>query len=148
MVSLWGVIDVECAKHTTLHQFDRDPHATLRHYQPAVAVETDVGEQLDDGANNDGFRRLAFYIGVFGEPTNRAVSYVQMPPPDDDDQTGSTVDRTTPGEEKPEEVAMTAPVVNQNGKMAFILPAKYQLVSEAPPSLHLSLPLIPRHTPS
>ena len=98
MVSLWGVIDVECAKHTTLHQFDRDPHATLRHYQPAVAVETDVGEQLDDGANNDGFRRLAFYIGVFGEPTNRAVSYVQMPPPDDDDQTGSTVDRTTPGE--------------------------------------------------
>jgi hypothetical protein len=85
-----------------------------------VLVETpctDAGVNSKD--NSEAFRRLAKYIGVFGQAQNDGKSSIAMTAP---------VINTGKGEK----VAMTAPVVNAAGKMAFVLPSKYKTVEEAP----------------
>jgi len=68
-------------------------------------------------SSSEAFRRLAKYIGVFGTPENGGSSAIAM--------TAPVVNSGMP-------IAMTAPVTNADGKMAFILPARFQSVADAP----------------
>lgn len=116
MGSVFGKIDVECARFTVNRRLPDG--IEIRHYAPCVAVETACQSLVSSDGNNNAFRRLAKYIGVFGTPENEAAQTVAMTAP---------VMNT-----KPQTVAMTAPVMNSNGMMQFLLPAKYQTVAEAP----------------
>jgi hypothetical protein len=109
MGMIFGKIDVECAKHTILYppSFAQHNDYSLRKYAPHVlaSVPSDAAQE------NEMFRILARYIGVFGTPENTALS-------------------------TPETIAMTAPVLNTGGQqsmsMSFVLPNKYQKAQEAP----------------
>jgi hypothetical protein len=87
---------------------------SVRQYAPAVAAET-VG-----GQDNNSFRHLARYIGVFSAPENDARSPVAM---------------TTPVVSRPQAIAMTTPVVSSysdDSCMRFVLPSEYTRVEDAP----------------
>ena len=114
MGMVFGKIDVECARYTVQRQLAKGME--IRRYAPCVAVETPCTALSKD--NDGAFRRLAKYIGVFGTPQNSAAQAVAM--------TAPVVNHA------PQAVAMTAPVVNQSGMMAFLLPAIYQRVEDAP----------------
>lgn len=112
MGMMLGKIDVECAKFEVVKKIGS---MQIRRYAPCVAVETECDMA---NSNDPAFRRLAKYIGVFGKPENNGGQAIAM--------TAPVVNTSVP-------IAMTAPVTNSNGKMAFILPSKYQSVAEAPP---------------
>jgi hypothetical protein len=91
----------------------------LRRYEARVVAEY-VTEPSKDG-DSEGFRALARYIGVFGEPENRARQGNE----------GSKIAMTAPvltQQAASESVAMTAPVLTSGGAgvtMAFVLPSKF-----------------------
>mmetsp|Transcript_25374 Transcript_25374/g.55463 ORF Transcript_25374/g.55463 Transcript_25374/m.55463 type:complete len:229 (+) Transcript_25374:88-774(+) len=114
MGTVFGVISVEMQAYDALQQLSSQ--AQLRRYKPCVAVET-VCEQMHGDSSSEAFRRLAKYIGVFGTPENGGSSAIAM--------TAPVVNSGMP-------IAMTAPVTNADGKMAFILPARFQSVADAP----------------
>ena len=122
MGMIFGKIDVECAKHTILYppSFAQHNDYSLRKYAPHVlaSVPSDAAQE------NEMFRILARYIGVFGTPENTALS------------TPETIAMTAPVLSTPETIAMTAPVLNTGGQqsmsMSFVLPNKYQKAQEAP----------------
>lgn len=100
---------------------------SVRHYAPAVAAETG-GTGKDE---NNNFRCLAKYIGVFGKPENEAQAGVAMTVPVVSEQIAMTTPAVTT-----EAIAMTTPVVCEPGErgspMRFVLPSKYRKASEAP----------------
>ena len=136
MGMIFGKIDVECAKHTILYppSFAQHNDYSLRKYAPHVlaSVPSDAAQE------NEMFRILARYIGVFGTPENTALSTpktIAMTAPVL--STPETIAMTAPVLSTPETIAMTAPVLNTGGgqqsmSMSFVLPNKYQKAQEAP----------------
>lgn len=130
----------------------------IRKYPPAVAVQTipSSTEASQKQQDNDMFRRLAKYIGVFGSPENSVES------------TGSQqVDMTAPVITASQPVAMTAPVLTQpiamtapvltnsnnspeqkqQRSMAFILPSSFTIETAPRPTNPLvTLRQIPART--
>ena len=85
----------------------------LREYGKRIAIET-------RNRGDSGFMKLAGYIGVFGPPDNQGRIAMKM---------------TTPvvragGEGT--KIAMTTPVVRDEGMMQFILPAEYDSLQKVP----------------
>lgn len=136
MGSAFGKIGVEVPKHEVLATKD---FYEVRKYPPAVAAETPCGllsDPLKKSDNGDAFRRLAAYIGVFGNPKNAAQGA----------GAGEAIAMTAPvvtqAEQQPssEAIAMTAPVVTcpepaASGVrvMQFLLPAKYTIETAPKP---------------
>merc|ERR1712194_120546 len=88
-ITMFGAIDVEMAHYTVVK---KTADYEVRRYAPAVAAQVKMADPNDKG----GFRMLAKYIGVMGEPAN----------------------------EGHKAIAMTAPVVSDAESMKFILPGK------------------------
>merc|ERR1712087_50874 len=87
ITAIFGAIDVEQAHYTVTKQTQ---HYEVRTYAPVMGIQTDMKD------DRSGFRNLAGYIGVMGEPMNTAH----------------------------QQIAMTAPVVKEENKMMFWLPQK------------------------
>jgi len=102
---VFGVIDVERAGRSLLEQ--RDGYATYQQHECIVA-------EVKSSDENNGFRVLAKYIGVFGTPNNEGTKALAM---------------TAPVISRPEQIRMTAPVVTQEqaGTMAFVMPKEYTM---------------------
>merc|ERR1712086_219296 len=83
---VFGSIDVEQASYTVEATIHQPPLGTIevRKYHSALAAQVDSGTSSEDQA----FKNLARYIGVFGTPQNQGAGTA------------------------PETVAMTAPVVH------------------------------------
>jgi len=93
----------------------------VRRYPPVVAAQVDC--RSDD---NQSFKTLARYIGVFGTPENSGSSSTPQP-----------VAMTAPvvtTSHAPESVAMTAPVASTNETMQFLLPSSLTLDSAPRPT--------------
>ncbi|CAN0204103.1 unnamed protein product, partial [Scytosiphon promiscuus] len=97
----------------------------LRAYAPYVVAEVAASE----GSEDDRFRTLAKFIGVFGNPANKAAG----------GDTGESIAMTAPvvtdGSSRGTQISMTAPVVSSPGSastMQFIMPKKYKSVSDLP----------------
>ena len=119
MGTVFGMISVESAAFEVEKQLT--PNIQIRRYKTCVYVETPIGNGgLSSSESSAAFQRLAQYLGVFGTPLNESQIPIAMTAP---------VVRARAIAEK---VAMTAPVVNTAGTMAFVLPAKYQSVDAAP----------------
>lgn len=119
----------------------------VRYYQAfcTASVPYDMARKRQD----NGFRTLAKYIGVIGDPANVAP----------DGKAAEPIAMTAPvlitEEKKSEAIAMTAPVLttegaggegDQKGSMSFVMPFKYQKVSELPrPTIpEITLAQVPR----
>lgn len=116
-----GKISVETPQFQIAHS---SPDYEIRSYAPCVVAEVtyDPGQL---GGPDGGFRILAGYIGVAGEPQNSRPEKIPMTAP---------VITTKPPSEK---IAMTAPVITGGGSestvtMRFVLPAKYGRAEDAP----------------
>jgi hypothetical protein len=125
MGTVFGQITVERAAYDVVRQVSSNMQ--LRHYRPCVYAETPAGNGgLSSSESSAAFQRLAKYIGVFGTPANEDALAIAMTAP---------VVRacTTLGcDTRPKKMAMTAPVVNTAGTIAFVLPTEYQSVDMAP----------------
>jgi hypothetical protein len=91
---------------------------------PAYLIAECSPVEGGDEAKDDRFGILAKYIGVFGNPENEGAEAMAM---------------TAPVVMSGEKISMTSPVVQSGSAggdkfsaMAFILPSKYQSVSQAP----------------
>merc|ERR1712166_1493675 len=105
---VFGSIDVEQASYTVEATMHQPPLGTIevRKYHSALAAQVDSRSSSEDQA----FKNLARYIGVFGTPENQGAGTA------------------------PETVAMTAPVVNSHETMQFILPAGLTLDTAPKPT--------------
>jgi len=130
MGSVLGRITEETPKHTVIADLYKTHQYIVRKYSAIVVAETSMSA---DGQDN-GFRRLARYIGVFGNPENQKVQEQQSG--------GEKISMTAPvmtmaesdtsGGEK---ISMTAPVTtNTDNVMAFTLPSKYTLATAPKPT--------------
>jgi len=80
----------------------------LRHYMPSLVASTPLTEQ------DDAFKQLANYIGVFTKPQN-----------------------VDPKTQQPVKIAMTKPVIFRGGAMHFVLPqSKYLNIEDVPKPLN------------
>ena len=118
MGMVFGKIDVECMPYTILRGL---PRYEIRSYPTVVVAETFAGAS---GAENNSFRKLAKYIGVFGVPENTRK-----------DGGAQRIAMTGPVLTKgPQPIAMTAPVLSGNGvSMAFVLPKDMNLETAPKP---------------
>jgi hypothetical protein len=125
MGTVFGMINVERAGYNVVQQLSSNTQ--LRRYEKCVIVETPAGNGgLSSSESSAAFHRLAQYIGVFGTPANESRMQIAMTAP-------VVRARAISGHDgRAEKVAMTAPVVNTTGTMAFVLPAKYQSAEVAP----------------
>lgn len=104
----------------------------IRRYAPRIAAETEV-EGTEDGARNEGFRRLAGYI--FGG--NARAERIAM---------------TAPVAQAPgERIAMTAPVAQQGSdgawRIRFFMPARYTMEAlPVPKDSRVALVPVPEET--
>ena len=114
---IFGKIDVECMPYTVLRSL---PRYEIRSYPTVVVAETVVGS---NGVENNSFRKLARYIGVFGKPENSGAQKIAM--------TGPVLSK------EPQPIAMTAPVLSGGssnvGSMAFVLPKELTLTTAPKP---------------
>ncbi|KNC84029.1 hypothetical protein SARC_03740 [Sphaeroforma arctica JP610] len=134
-----GKVDVETPKYTTVYE---GKDYAVRRYPPAVAAE--VSYKLGE---DNAFRVLAKYIGVFGTPENKSTT-VESGESEPIAMTAPVITTADVNPErhlhdgfcKPEAVAMTAPVVStpknheEKESMAFLLPAKYTLQNAPRPN--------------
>eukprot|EP00051_Salpingoeca_urceolata_P009653 m.117298 g.117298 ORF g.117298 m.117298 type:complete len:131 (+) comp16396_c0_seq6:420-812(+) len=101
MGMVFGKIDVETPAHKVISTQDGWEH---RRYPAAVAAEVSTASfETRADFDNQAFRVLANYIGVFGTPKNKAATTGDEP---------SAVAMTAPVVSG-EQVAMTAPVLSQ-----------------------------------
>ncbi|KAG8647715.1 uncharacterized protein LOC110623402 isoform X2 [Manihot esculenta] len=98
----------------------------IRKYAPLVLAEFTYDPSQFKGNKDGGFMVLANYIGAVGNPQNNKPEKIAM--------TAPVITKT--GGEK---IAMTAPVVTKEGAegkklvtMQFLLPAKYKKAEDAP----------------
>ncbi|KAK8950656.1 Heme-binding-like protein [Platanthera zijinensis] len=117
-----GKISVDTPKFQIIRSA---PDYEIRTYAPFVVAEVTY-DPAQLGGPDGGFRILASYIGVVGEPQNSRPEKIPMTAP---------VITKTP----PEKIAMTAPVITRDGRgteatvtMQFVLPAKYARAEDAP----------------
>lgn len=120
---LFGKIIVETPKYEIIKSTS---NYEIRKYFPAVVAQVKYTPSQFNGDKDGGFKLLVNYIGVFGNPLNKAPQKIAM---------------TTPVITKSsEKIQMTTPVVtNSSGGgddgeivMQFILPSKYTKAEEAP----------------
>ncbi|KAL1825608.1 hypothetical protein DCAR_0313783 [Daucus carota subsp. sativus] len=118
---LLGKIIVETPKYELLKSTS---NYEIRKYLPAVVAQVTYNPAQFDGDKDGGFKLLANYIGVFGNPLNKAPQKIAM---------------TTPVITKAsEKIQMTTPVVTKSSGgedeivMQFILPSKYTKAEDAP----------------
>lgn len=121
---LFGKIIVETPKYEVLKSTS---NYEIRKYFPNVVAEVKYTPSQFNGDKDGGFKLLANYIGVFGNPLNKAPQKIAM---------------TTPVITKSsEKIQMTTPVVTKSSGgegdekeivMQFILPSKYTKAEEAP----------------
>merc|ERR1719424_2615122 len=118
---VFGSIDVEQASYTVEATIHQPPLGTIevRKYHSALAAQVDSGTSSEDQA----FKNLARYIGVFGTPQNQGAGTA----PETVAMTALVVTTAQP-------VAMTAPVVNSHETMQFILPAGLTLDTAPKPT--------------
>ncbi|CAH8302302.1 unnamed protein product [Eruca vesicaria subsp. sativa] len=98
----------------------------IREYPPAVAAEVTYDPSEFKGDRDGGFMVLAKYIGVFGKPENQKPEQIAM--------TAPVITK------EGEKIAMTAPVVTKEGgggekkmvTMQFLLPEMYKKAEDAP----------------
>ncbi|CAF2123127.1 unnamed protein product [Brassica napus] len=99
----------------------------IREYPPAVAAEVTYDPSEFKGDKDGGFMVLAKYIGVFGKPENQKPEKIAM--------TAPVITK------EGEKIAMTAPVVTKEGgggdekktvTMQFLLPEMYKKAEDAP----------------
>ncbi|KAF8063885.1 hypothetical protein N665_1179s0009 [Sinapis alba] len=98
----------------------------IREYPPAVAAEVTYDPSEFKGEKDGGFMVLAKYIGVFGKPENQKPEKIAM--------TAPVITK------EGEKIAMTAPVVTKEGgggekktmTMQFLLPEMYKKAEDAP----------------
>ena len=122
MGMVFGRIDVEIAPYEVLRSPSTDYE--IRRYAATLVAETDASEAR--GGDRAAFRRLAKYIGVFGESENASK----------------------------EKISMTAPVFSSDcaassddGSLAFTMPAKYTKESlPAPMSADVHVKELPERT--
>jgi hypothetical protein len=117
MGMIFGKIDVEQASHDILsHEFPT-PDISLRRYHQHVLARV----PSTSAKENEMFRILARYIGVFGTPENINSNSIAMTAPV----------LSAPSSSK---IAMTAPVLSSSSMhdMSFVLPAKYTTKTQAP----------------
>jgi hypothetical protein len=101
----------------------------IRKYPPCIAAEFTYDPKEWKGDPDGGFTVLANYIGALGKPQNTKPENIAMTAP---------VITTAGTGGEPEPIAMTAPVITDDkqapGKvtMQFLLPSKYAKVEEAP----------------
>ena len=121
MSIVFGRISVERAAYDVVQQLSSNTQ--IRRYHTCVMAETPAGTGgMSSTDSSAAFRRLGQYIGVFGTPANEGAISMAM-----------TAPIVTSGRDgRGKKVAMTAPVVNTPGTMAFVLPAVYQRVEAAP----------------
>ncbi|KAG8376983.1 hypothetical protein BUALT_Bualt09G0121000 [Buddleja alternifolia] len=98
----------------------------IRKYPPSVVAEVTYDPAQFNSDKDGGFTILANYIGAFGKPQNQKPEAIAM--------TAPVITKAAAAAEK---IAMTAPVVTQGGggelvSMTFILPSKYVKAEEAP----------------
>lgn len=108
----------------------------IRKYLPSVIAEVTYDPTQFKGNKDGGFTLLANYIGALGNPQNEKPEKIAM--------TAPVITKTSS-----EKIAMTAPVVTKSGggggggeegenktvTMQFILPSKYTKAEEAPKPL-------------
>eukprot|EP00605_Chrysophyceae_sp_TOSAG23-4_P000810 GSChrysophyteH1.ASY1.ANO1.900.1 assembled CDS len=70
--------------------------------------------QVTTGDDNNGFRILAKYIGVYGTPENSRQMTLNM--------TAPVITKS-----EPQQLAMTAPVIMNGGVMSFVMPFEYDM---------------------
>lgn len=125
MGTIFGLISVERAMYDVVRQVSSNTQ--LRRYHQCVYVETPTG---NDGTSSSeesaAFQRLAQYIGAFGMPANESAMAIVMTAPVVRSGAASI------GDGFARKVAMTAPVVQTSGTMAFVLPVEYKSVEAAP----------------
>ncbi|CAM9848869.1 unnamed protein product, partial [Hapterophycus canaliculatus] len=93
----------------------------LRAYAPYVVAEVGSSE----GSEDDRFRTLAKFIGVFGNPANKASGS------DAGESIAMTAPVVTDAGSRGEAISMTAPVVVSPGSastMQFIMPKKFKSI--------------------
>ncbi|XP_019058707.1 PREDICTED: heme-binding-like protein At3g10130, chloroplastic [Tarenaya hassleriana] len=95
----------------------------VREYPPAVVAEFTYDPSEFKGNKDGGFTVLANYIGALGKPHNEKPEKIAM--------TAPVITK------EGEKIEMTAPVVTKEGggktvTMQFVLPAKYKTAEEAP----------------
>lgn len=104
----------------------------VRYYQPFVLAEVNGAVQHEDNK----FRILAKYIGVFGKPENVLGQNVPMTSPvvTNGQKGGMKMAMTSPVlQSQTQSLAMTSPVLqSEDEAMAFVLPDNIKKVSEAP----------------
>ena len=130
---VFGSIDVEQASYTVVATMHQPPLGTIevRKYHSALAA------QVDSRTNEDqAFKTLARYIGVFGTPENQGTGTAP-----------EAVAMTAPVVTTAQPVAMTAPVVNSHETMQFILPAGLTLdTAPTPTNQAVTLVELPERT--
>ncbi|EPS74387.1 hypothetical protein M569_00369, partial [Genlisea aurea] len=96
----------------------------IRQYPPAVIAEVTYDPADWNSDKDAGFKLLTDYIGAFGKPKNQKPESIAM--------TAPVLTKAAQGES----IAMTAPVVTKRGgdlvTMAFILPSRYEKAEDAP----------------
>ncbi|PSS34615.1 Heme-binding-like protein [Actinidia chinensis var. chinensis] len=122
MGMVFGKICVETPKFELIRSTE---DYEIRKYSPSVIAEITYDPAQFNGDKDGGFKILANYIGVLGNPQNTTPEKIAMTTP--------VITRSAP-----EKIPMTAPVVTKVGEgnkavtMQFTLPSKYQVASEAP----------------
>ena len=100
--------------------FKSSANYEVRQYQKYFIAEV---PHRNDG--ND-FRTLARYIGVFGQPENEPRKPLAMTAPVLMDPTSTTSNSNG------QQMAMTAPVINTDKTMSFVLPFELKELSDVP----------------
>lgn len=137
MGAVVGKIAEETPAHVVVHR--AQGYEVWRYPRSVVAVVRAAALDPNDPPRgeaflNEAFRILARYIGVFGEPQNRAAVSQDGAP----EKLAMTAPVIMPA---PQKIAMTAPVIMPNAQrdddlgedcMMFVLPARFGSVEEAP----------------
>merc|ERR1712166_240849 len=109
MGMIFGKIDVECAAHDVMPYSFPTADVSLRRLHSHVLAKVSPN-QVEE---NDMFRILARYIGVFGNPENKDTNKIAM--------TAPVLSKTSSSK-----IAMTAPVLSSANDMRFVLPKKFK----------------------
>ena len=147
MGMIFGKIDVETPKYASVAVSGllAAEQITLRRYPSQVTVRIAGDARVGD---NECFKLLARYIGVYGTPQNtaggKAAEKVAMTAPVLSDAQSQPISMTAPvlAEPRSTPVAMTAPVLSsgkseksearRGAPMAFVLPSCYSSINDAP----------------
>lgn len=122
---VFGKISVETPKYEVIKSTSE---YEIRKYPASVVAEVTYDPKQMNNDKDAGFKILANYIGVFGQPQNAKPEQIAM--------TAPVITTAAPAEK----IAMTSPVITNESPqglvtMQFKLPSKYTKAEEAPKPL-------------